>query len=221
MEREFWLERWRTGQIGWHQDDGHPFLPRWWSRLETDAGVARFRRAFVPLCGASPDMLWLRERGTAVVGIDLSPLALRTFFEDAGLVPAVDRVCLFERWSADEIELLAGDFFDVDAASLGGFDSIYDRAALIALPAALRPRYVQRVAALADPGTRLLLVALEHDAAPTGPPFSVPASEIDALYRDAFTVEPLGDEDVTAESVRLRERGARRVVETAFHLVRR
>lgn len=221
MQPDFWLERWRTGQIGWHQQAGHAFLPRWWPGLEAHAGVARFRRVFVPLCGASPDMLWLRARGTAVVGVDMSPLALRTFFEDAGLEPAVNRVCLFERWSADAVELLAGDFFDVDADSIGTFDAVYDRAALIALPPALRPRYAERIATLAAPGTRILLVGLEHDAAASGPPFAVPAAEIAALYDDAFAIAPLGAEDVTAESHKLRERGATRVVETAFELVRR
>lgn len=221
MEREFWLERWRTGQTGWHQDDGHAFLPRWWPVLEARAGVPRFRRAFVPLCGASPDMLWLRARGTAVVGVDLSPLALRTFFEDAGLAAAVNRVCLFERWSADDVELLAGDFFDVDAESIGTFDAVYDRAALIALPAPLRARYAARIAALAAPGTRMLLVGLDYDAHASGPPFPVPDAEIDALYRDAFSIALLGTADVTAESPKLRERGASRVFETAFELVRR
>lgn len=221
MDREFWLERWRTGQTGWHQQAGHPFLPRWWPELEARAGVARFRRTFVPLCGASPDMLWLRTRGTAVVGVDLSPLALRAFFEDADLVPAADRVCLFERWTADDVELLAGDVFDVDAAAIGAFDSVYDRAALIAMPPAQRPRYAERIAALTPPGTRMLLVALEYDAPASGPPFPVTGAEIASLYGDRFTIAALGVEDATADSPKLRERGASRVLETAFELVRR
>lgn len=221
MEREFWLERWRSGNTGWHQHEGHPFLPRWWPELEARAGVQRFRRAFVPLCGASPDMLWLRARGTAVVGVDLAPLALRTFFADADLEPVVNRVCLFERWSADDIELLAGDVLEVDEESLGTFDAIYDRAALVALPTALRARYAERLASLSRTGTRMLLVSLEHDAPASGPPFAVPAAEIDALYRDSFTIVSLDGEDVTADSQKLRERGAKRVLETAFELVRR
>lgn len=221
MQRDFWLHRWQAGQTGWHQDDGHPFLERWWSELEKRARVSRFRRAFVPLCGASPDMLALRARGTDVVGVDLSPLALRTFFEDAGLEPSVNRVCLFERWSADGIELLAGDFFDVDAESIGDFDAVYDRAALVALPPDLRVRYAQRLAALSHAGTRVLLVSLEYDAPASGPPFPVAAPEIKALFGSAFTVASLESADFTAESPKLRERGATRVTEVAYELVRR
>lgn len=221
MEREFWLERWRTGQIGWHQEDGHPFVERWWPQLEARAGVPRFRRAFVPLCGASPDMLWLRSRGTAVVGVDLAPHAPHMFFDDAGLVPAVNRVCLFERWSADEVELLVGDLFDVDADSIGTFDAVYDRAALFALPPAQRPRYAEKIATLCAPGTRVLLVSLDYDADASGPPFPVTAREIESLYRDAFSIAALESADVTAESPKLVARGATRVVETAFELVRR
>lgn len=221
MDPQFWLERWHSGNTGWHQREGHPFLRRWWPELEAHAGVPHFRRAFVPLCGASPDMLWLRARGTAIVGVDLAPLALRTFFADAALEPVVNRVCLFERWSANDIELLAGDVFDVDAESLGTFDAIYDRAALVALPSASRPRYAERLAALSRAGTRMLLVSLEHDAPASGPPFAVPATEIEALCRDAFAIAPLDRQDVTADSPGLRERGATRVLETAFELVRR
>lgn len=221
MEREFWLERWRTGQTGWHQADGHPFLPRWWPEMEARAGVARFRRAFVPLCGASPDMLWLRARGTAVVGVDLSSLALQAFFAAADLTPAVNRVCLFERWAADDVDLIAGDVFDVDAESLGAFDAVYDRAALVAMAPAQRERYAERIAALAAPGTRMLLIALEYDAPAAGPPFPVPTREVEALYRDAFSIARLDTVDATADSPRLRDRGATRVVETAFELVRR
>ena len=38
---------------------------------------------------------------------------------------------------------LCGDVFGVDAALLGDCAGVYDRAALIALPAEMRKRYVQ------------------------------------------------------------------------------
>jgi thiopurine S-methyltransferase len=76
VEPEFWHQRWRTGQIGFHQSSPHPFLERWWPTLD----VPRGGRVYVPLCGKSLDMVWLAVRGHAVVGSELSPIAVAEFF---------------------------------------------------------------------------------------------------------------------------------------------
>jgi thiopurine S-methyltransferase len=210
----------------------HPFLERHGAWLlgaqsAADAGAsatppARAPRVFVPLCGASLDMRWLREHGAEVVGVDVSELAFRRFFDAVGLEPRVDRTCLFERWSAGGYELLVGDVFDADGAVLGTFDAVYDRAALFALPAEARRRYASRIAELCRPGTRLLQVALEYDQSRmAGPPFAVTAVEIEGLYGAAFAIEPLERLDVLAANDRLRERGLDSLVETAYTLVRR
>lgn len=216
MEREFWLERWRTGQIGWHQAGAHAFLEACGGMLWR---TARAPRVFVPFCGASVDMLWLRRRGASVVGIDLSPEAFTRFCDDAGLEPVVDRTCLFQRWSADGIELLAGDFFDADASVLGPFDAVYDRAALVALPAPMRVRYAAHLTRLCRAGTRILLVTFDYDQCEmAGPPFAVPAQEVAALYGQAFGIERLAHADVLAANARMRERGVTSLHETAWLL---
>lgn len=223
MEREFWLDRWVRGNTGWHQGAPHPFLVRhgdWLVRGEPPG--PRPARVFVPLCGASVDMTWLREHGADVVGIDVSPLALERYFDEAGLAPRIDRTCLFERWSADGIELLAGDLFDADATVLGNFEAVYDRAALFALPPDLRARYAARMAELCRPGTRVLLVTFEYDQAETpGPPFAVLADELAALYAPAFSLRPLERLDVLADNPGLRGKGVTALFEVAWELVRR
>jgi len=57
MEKEFWLERWERAEIGFHQDDINPWLARYWPRLAAPPGS----KVFVPLCGKSLDMAWLRK----------------------------------------------------------------------------------------------------------------------------------------------------------------
>ena len=74
---EDWQERWREGRIGWHQSGGHPGLQRHWPWTG--------RRVLVPLCGKAVDLRWLAERGNAVVGVELSPLAVESFFAEQGL----------------------------------------------------------------------------------------------------------------------------------------
>lgn len=223
MDREFWLERWRTGATGWHQSETHPFLVRhgaW--LLGADVPPRCPPRVFVPLCGASLDMLWLRRQGASVVGIDLAASAFRRFYDDAALEPAVDRTCLFERWSANGIELLAGDFFDADETVLGPFDAVYDRAALFALPPQQRERYARKMADLCRPGTRVLQVTFEYDQREmTGPPFAVWPDELGRLYGDAFDLQCVERLDVLAENPGMRGRGVTALYECAWTMTRR
>lgn len=74
---EHWLERWRQGRTGWHEATGNRGLRAHWR--------ATGRRVLVPLCGKSPDLVWLADRGNEVFGVELSPLAVHSFFADQQL----------------------------------------------------------------------------------------------------------------------------------------
>ena len=137
MQREFWLGRWEEGQIGWHQPAAHRALPAFWP----DLGIPPGGRVFVPLCGKSLDMVWLRERGHAVAGIDLSAVAARAFFDERGLTPQVASIGELERWTAGGYEYWVGDLFAMTERDLGPVAAVYDRAALVALPPDMRARY--------------------------------------------------------------------------------
>jgi len=200
-----WLQRWQQGRIGFHREAPHPALEAYWSRLELNVGA----KILVPLCGKSRDMRWLVERGNPVLGIELSPLAIEQFVAE-GDQPALRYrqpgfgQPSFECTRQGSVELWCGDFFhfQVDhAAELAGF---YDRAALIALPAATRQRYAHHLAQLLLPGKRGLLITLTHDDPERGPPFSVPHEEVEALMSPNFEVtlcDVSKAEDGLAESV--------------------
>ena len=64
MKKDFWLERWEREEIGFHQNEVNPHLCEIWPELN----LARSSSVFVPLCGKSEDMLWLREQGLQVLG---------------------------------------------------------------------------------------------------------------------------------------------------------
>ena len=74
---ESWLERWREGRIGWHEEEGNASLKKHWR--------AEGKRVLVPMCGKTVDMLWLEERGNSVVGVELSDIAARAFFKENDL----------------------------------------------------------------------------------------------------------------------------------------
>ncbi len=217
MEKEFWEGSWKRGDIGFHRSEVHPFLPRFFERL----GLAPGERIFVPLCGKSLDMLWLRGKQLEVLGVELSPLAVRTFLEENGLSAGEERAGSFERFSARGITLLCGDLFELGAGDLAGVRAVYDRASLVALPPSLRRRYAAHLAALVPTGGRVLLVSYDYDQAETeGPPFAVPPSEIIELFGGAFRVEFLAGEDALAQHRKLQAKGVTRLQEFACLLER-
>ncbi len=184
-------------------------------------GLETRARVFVPLCGKSVDMRWLAARGHEVIGVELSPIAVRQFFAYEGLQPSSDRTGRFESLRAGPYTLLAGDIFDLDAATLGPVQACYDRAALVALPVNMRRAYVAHCARLLPPGTTLLLITLEYEQQRMeGPPFSVEDAELRALYEGAFTIEQLCREDVLAANPKFRDRGLDWLLESAYRLMR-
>ena len=116
MQAEFWLERWERGEIGFHLDDINPYLRQYWPQLQVPAGS----RVLVPLCGKSLDMLWLRDQGYRVTGIELSRLAVEAFFQEAGLVPKISVIGELQHYAAGDIEIFCGDFFCADRSRGAG-----------------------------------------------------------------------------------------------------
>lgn len=177
MEPAFWRARWASGQLGFHEGRPNALLAR-------HAGaLGEGRRVLVPLCGKAHDLAFLAERGHQVVGVELVEDAVRAFFAERGVTPEVAPRGPFTAYAAGAITLLAGDVFAATPALLGGVDALYDRAALIALPPEVRPRYAAHLGALLPAGATGLLVTLEYDPAlRAGPPFAVPPDEVRALY---------------------------------------
>ena len=195
MEAEFWHERWRSGQIGFHQASADRNLTRHWSVLDLPRGS----RVFVPLCGKSLDMLWLRDEGHPVIGIDLSAIALEAFLMENG-IPARRRVQEdFDIYETPEFRLYRGDYFALTAADLKDVAAVYDRAALIAWAPEMRSPYVGHLAALVRPGTQMLLITMEYlQPQMAGPPFSVMREEVERLYAPYFTLHEVDRQDILA-----------------------
>ena len=82
MKKEFWLERWERQEIGFHQSEINPYLCQYWNEVH----AARESEVFVPLCGKSRDMLWLRKQGHTVLGVELSAIAAQAFFKENGCI---------------------------------------------------------------------------------------------------------------------------------------
>ncbi len=219
MDRAFWLERWQSNRIGWHLEQVNPHLTAFWDRV----GARPDARVFVPLCGKSLDLYWLaRTRGHRVVGVELSEDACRAFYAEHGLTPVVHKRPRFTQFHAAGVELLAGDFFDLDACTLGPVDAVFDRAALIALPPAQRPYYAAHMQTLLPHRPPALLVALSYpEGQMQGPPFSVQRDELDALLGPAHHLACLRDWDVLEEHPGFRDDGLTALQERVYLLTGR
>jgi thiopurine S-methyltransferase len=217
MQPEFWQERWRTGQIGFHQSAPERNLARHWA----DLGLAKDSRVFVPLCGKSLDLLWLRERGHVVTGVELSATAVEAFCMENGIPARRRSIDRFDLYEAPSIDLLCGDFFALTPALLGPVAAVYDRAALISWTDGLRGPYVEHMTALTSPGTQTLLIALEYrQAQMAGPPFSVDRENIEHLYARHHDIQELARQDILEAEPRLRARGVTALFEVCYRLTR-
>ena len=212
---EDWLRRWVEHNIGWHHEEYNPHLLNHWQVFDLPEGSL----VLAPLCGKSRDMVWLAEQDYRVRGIELSPLAVESFFQAQGLEPERKQVGNFERWSAGPYEIFCGDIFDLDQLDNSQVAAVYDRASLVALNPVQRMHYVQLLKRVLPEDCPILLVAMAYSQQEmSGPPYSVDESEVHSLFRSNYEVKLLDSLDLLNESERYQEQGLSRIFEQIYQL---
>lgn len=217
MHPDYWHQRWLENRTGFHQDRVTPLLQKHWPALQLPPAS----RVFVPLCGKSLDMAWLAAQGHQVLGVELSGLAIEEFFAAHGLVPETRDSPSGRHYRAGDIEIIRGDAFALDPQVLAGCHGVHDRAALIALPAEMRRRYVGELHARLPAGCRGLLITLEyppHEKA--GPPFTVPEAEVRELYGPDWHVDVLERRAILDSQPTFSEEGVTALDTVVYRLVR-
>lgn len=218
MTRDFWIARWQRGDIGFHRGDVHAFLLKHWPSLDLPVDS----KVLVPLCGKSHDMVWLAEQGHRIVGVELSPLAVDDFFREQGLEADTRTEGAFVVRSAGPYEIWCGDFFDFPVAAARGVAAAYDRAALVALPTSLQPRYAGKLTELLAATAPTLLVGLWYPEGETvGPPFSTPLAQVVELFGETHGIRILETRDGLEASQNIKARGVTTLDETAYLLTRK
>jgi len=215
MHTEFWLERWREQQIGFHQASVNAYLQHYWAMEAFSEPPA----VFVPLCGKSLDLWWLRDQGCRVIGCELSELAVQDFFSSQNVEPIISRMPDFNYLAANQIGIYQGDFFKLRAEHVQGISQVYDRAALIALPPAMRAAYVKHLRLILPAEAVILLIALEYSQAEmAGPPFAVLAAEVEQLFGSDYAIDLLSNKEVLAQNPHFQQRGLTQLLEKVYRL---
>lgn len=187
MEASFWHDKWEKKEIGFHEPKVNPILVGNLAQLELDEGA----RLFIPLCGKTKDIAWLLAQGFRVAGAELSEIATKELFEEMGVTPVVERHANFSHYSAERLDIYVGDIFALSTLVLGAVDAIYDRAAMVALPSAMRARYATHLRKLAH-NAKQILVCFEYEQAQMdGPPFAVSEDEVRAHYGEHYALRVL------------------------------
>lgn len=178
MKEDFWRDKWAANEIGFHEGRPNELLTRHIASLKLAPG----QRFCIPLCGKTNDITWLLDQGFQVVGIELVETAIQQLFASLELTPEVTQLDQLKHYRAPNIDIFVGNIFKVDGQMLGRVDAIYDRAALVALPAEMRVGYADHLTHISG-RAKQLLVSFDYDQTQmNGPPFSVPEEELKSIY---------------------------------------
>lgn len=162
---EFWDQRYVAGKTPWDQH-GVPAALREFLRQAPVNG-----RALVPGCGSGYEIKALHESGWPVLGLDFSAAAVEKARRELGSLGDLVR---------------QGDFFAA-APDLGGFNLVYERTFLCALPPELHAAYARRMAELIRPGG-VLCGLFFHGPEDEPPPYPLSPTQILALLGSDFAL---------------------------------
>jgi thiopurine S-methyltransferase len=199
MKPDFWIKAWNEGRTAFHQPDFHEMLTEHFPELKPKRG----QRVLVPLCGKTKDLLWLQGQELIVHGVELHEQAVKDFFSENHLSPVSSSLDAdYQHYGSENIIVSCGDFFKLRGNGI--YDFVYDRAALVALPPAMRKDYARVVQRSLKKGGKCLLITYEYDQSTMeGPPFSVATAEVLELYQDQCSIQLIDDQIPGQEGPRL------------------
>jgi len=219
QDKDFWLNKWVNNEIGFHLNKVNPLLKKYAATFfEAKAPV------LVPLCGKTHDMVYLAAQGHSVTGIELSEMATSQFFDEVfalGKKSSSDLIVTtekqFKSFQQENIKLLAGDIFELSNDLIQNVKTIYDRAALIALPPVIRQQYVKHLRQQI-PHAKLLLITLDYQQDKfSGPPFSVPEKEVMDLFSFA-KVRQMEREDIIEKQQKFKSAGLAHFYQSVYQI---
>ena len=217
-----WAECWQGGsdEPPWRgAKTDKEFLENFESGLSWD--FPQPLRALLPLCGNSPVLSFLREKGFEVVGVEFVEQAIASAFavcfpgEDVDICDAVNGV---KRFSVEGVSLFQQDYFSFESEE--PFSLIYDRAALIAVEPHRRKKYAEVSSRCLRQGGLLYIESMYFPGADLDhAPYSIEPDEVPGLFPDLEVVSHTTIE-VFKNLERIQARGATKAFKTTTLLTR-
>jgi len=192
MDASFWQQKWQKNELGFHRSEANPLLVNHFNELAIDKGS----RVFLPMCGKTLDIAWLLSQGYRVAGAELIATAIEQLFDELGVVPEITALGNVIHYSANNIDIYVGDIFNLSRNTIATVDAVYDRAALVALPADMRIRYTTHLMEITDRAPQLLINYEYDQSLMEGPPFSVSNEEVRQHYQESFDLTLITSTDV-------------------------
>lgn len=197
LNHDYWEQRWKQGETGWHQPDGSPTLKKHWSALALKGNET----VLVPFCGKTPDMLWLASLGHRVIGVEISRFAIDSFFSDNQLTSHVSErkegAWFSASYQQTKIEIIQSDVLNLSDDTLQQIGAIYDRGALVAQTTEQRQAYYASLyARLPQPCKGLLLTVDYPQTQKAGPPFAVSQREVEQNLSPHWQIQLLEQQDM-------------------------
>lgn len=210
-----WLEFWENNEINWHSDVVTQELEEYLGLLKLEPGD----KVFFPLCGKSLDMTYILNQGFSVIGVELSEIGIKQFFNENSLDFTISQVGEFDLYSAKNIEIYCGDFFSLTSKYLYDVKAVFDRKSLIALDRNSRQKYVKHLNDIISLGVRMLLITLHYPQHQmSGPPFSVNKSEVVSLFSMTFKYQELKSFEDIENGSKLERAGINYIENAAYCL---
>ena len=146
----------------------------------------------------------------------MSTLQVRSFFDDAQLIPHVKSQGEHTVFTTEHITIVQGDVFTLPE-TMANCQAWYDRAAMVALPSEVRATYVDQIYSLCSPGAVGLMITFAYPQEQMqGPPFSLPDEEVFEVFSERFEVELL--ESINLEDEK--DRGLSQITSSVFKIKR-
>lgn len=194
-----WSNRWDNDNIGWHIDEVHPALVKYFPSVVENliSDEKKKIRVLVPLCGKSKDLLYLANHPSVseVVGVEGVQKAVDDFIDESpqlNFLPVgkeEDGIQKFVAHVGNNISIWKGNFFDLaDEKNISNFDFVWDRASIIAISPHLRNKYANVISRVLNPhGATMLFGTIDRregteEWMKAGPPFTVTFHDLQQIY---------------------------------------
>ena len=148
--------------VPWGDKKPHPGLVDWMAQNRP----GKEAKALDVGCGLGDNAAFLADNGYEVTAIDLSQ-------------SAIDWAA--KRFGDKSVSFRTADLFALPDDLVGQFDLVHETYTVQALPAHIRPKIFEAIAAMVAPKGRLLVIsrARDEDVAADGPPWPLAKSELD------------------------------------------